>query len=66
MTAQDLEEKAAYEKQQAAIAPQAHQSAAQTAADSTAADQITKLVALRRSGAITQAKFDAAKAKALA
>ena len=34
------------------------------AADTSAADEITKLVALKDSGAITQAEFDAAKAKA--
>ena len=69
VTAQDLEEKAAFEKQQAAIAAQQQaqaQFAAQSATDSSAADEITKLVALKDSGAITQAEFDAAKAKALA
>ena len=71
VTAQDLEEKAASEQQQAAIAAVQQQQAAaalavKTAADTSAADQITKLVALKDSGAITQAEFDAAKAKALA
>ena len=71
VTAQDLEEKAAFEQQQAAIAAVQQQQAAaalatKTAADASAADEITKLVALKDSGAITQAEFDAAKAKALA
>jgi hypothetical protein len=69
VTAQDLDEKAAFEQQQAAIAAQQQaqaQFAQQTAADTSAADEITKLVALRDSGAITPAEFDAAKAKALA
>ena len=69
VTEQDLQEKAAYEQQQAAIAAVQQQQAAAaqtTAADTSVADQITKLVALKDSGAITQAEFDAAKAKALA
>ena len=37
-----------------------------TAASSSTADEIVKLATLRDSGAITSAKFDAAKAKALA
>ena len=66
VTPQDLEEKAAFEQQQAAIAAaQQAQLAQKVAADTSAADEITKLVALRDSGAITQAEFDAAKAKAL-
>lgn len=40
--------------------------AAAPVASATAADEITKLSALLASGAITQAEFDAAKAKALA
>lgn len=69
VTEQDLQEKAALEQQQAAIAAQQQaqaQFAAQSKTDTSAADQITKLVALKDSGAITQEEFDAAKAKALA
>ena len=71
VTAQDVAEKAALEQQQAAVAAaqqaQAQaQFAATTAADASTADEITKLVALKDSGAITQAEFDTAKAKALA
>ena len=46
--------------QQAQVAPQA------AVASSTNADEIAKLAALRDSGAITPAEFDAAKAKAMA
>jgi len=47
-----------------AAAPQAQPQAA--AVSSSTADEIAKLAALRDSGAITPAEFDAAKAKALA
>lgn len=69
VTEQDLAEKAALEQQQAAIAAQQQAQAQftkQAASDRSAADEITKLVALRDSGAITQVEFDSAKAKALA
>ena len=69
VTAQDLEEQAQAQQQQAAIAAQQAAQAQfvkQTAADNSTADQITKLVALRDSGALTQEEYDTAKAKALA
>ena len=69
VTAQDLEEQAQAQQQQAAIAAQQAAQAQfvkQAAADSSTADQITKLVALRDSGALTQEEYETAKAKALA
>jgi hypothetical protein len=69
VTAQDLEEQAQAQQQQAAIAAQQAAQAQfvkQAAADSSTADQITKLVSLRDSGALTQEEYETAKAKALA
>ena len=69
VTAQDLEEQAQAQQQAAAIAAQQAAQAQfvkQAAADSSTADQITKLVSLRDSGALTQEEYETAKAKALA
>ena len=69
VTAQDLEEQAQAQQQQAAIAAQQAAQAQfvkKAAADSSTADQITKLVSLRDSGALTQEEYETAKAKALA
>jgi len=69
VTEQDLEEQAQAQQQQAAMAAQQAAQAQfvkQAAADSSTADQITKLVSLRDSGALTQEEYETAKAKALA
>ncbi len=68
VTRQDMDEQAVAQQQATLAAQQQAQAAAaaQIASDRSAADQITKLVALRDAGALTPAEFDAAKAKALA